>query len=160
MSLGRGMVTVCGSIGASETKANKRDARYRSVAKTIILGSCDSAASRRPGPSKNKPVCFLVRDRSGQALAYVYFEEEPGPRSAAKLLTKDESRRIAAKIAKLPELLRSDDRLRPPWSIEKEAAYCCVAATILVQKANNSAVFDNGLLSALACGAPCRAEQS
>jgi hypothetical protein len=49
--------------------------------------------------------CYVVHDRGGQKLAYVYFEEEPGRRSAAKLLTKDEARRIATNIAKLPVLL-------------------------------------------------------
>jgi hypothetical protein len=35
--------------------------------------------------------CLVVRASNGQQLAYVYFEDEPGRRSAAKLLSKDEA---------------------------------------------------------------------
>ena len=54
-----------------------------------------------PWSVEEQPACFVVRDSNRQQLAYVYFEDESGRRSAAKLLTKDEARRIAANIAKL-----------------------------------------------------------
>jgi hypothetical protein len=53
---------------------------------------------------------FVIKDHAGQKLAYVYYEED-GRRLAAKLLTKDEARRIAANVAKLPEPLRNELQL-------------------------------------------------
>ena len=48
----------------------------------------------------------MVKDASGQALAYMYFEKEPLRRFRRReLLTRDEAQRIAAIFAKVPQLL-------------------------------------------------------
>jgi hypothetical protein len=59
-----------------------------------------------PWSAEETDACFIVGDANRQALAYVYFEDEPGRRAAAHILTRDEARRIAANIAKLPGLAR------------------------------------------------------
>jgi hypothetical protein len=46
-------------------------------------------------------------DANGQALAYLYSRDNPTEALQAKMLTKDEARRIAVNIARLSELLGS-----------------------------------------------------
>jgi hypothetical protein len=70
-----------------------------------IVALCLIAAFRRLGRLMTMARAS-VRDHSGQALAYLYYENEPGRRVAANLLTRDEARRIAISMAKLPELLK------------------------------------------------------
>jgi hypothetical protein len=45
------------------------------------------------------PQCSGQGWHAGQQLAYIYYESEPDRRSAAKLLSKDVARRIAATAA-------------------------------------------------------------
>jgi hypothetical protein len=46
---------------------------------------------------------FVVKNREGKELAYINYEDDPNKRSTLKLLSRDEARRIAAAIAKLPD---------------------------------------------------------
>ena len=59
-----------------------------------------------PWDVEDNGAAFIVRDVDGQALSYVYYENEPGPRAAVGLLTRDVARSIALNVAKLPDLLR------------------------------------------------------
>ena len=69
--------------------------------------------SRRfPSPwrADKVPGGYVVRDANGQALAYLYCRDNEAEARHAKVLTKDEARRIAVNIARLPELLGKADR--------------------------------------------------
>jgi hypothetical protein len=50
--------------------------------------------------------CFVVKASNGQPLVFIYYGESAARRSLAGLLTRDAARRIAASIAKLPDLMR------------------------------------------------------
>ena len=50
------------------------------------------------------PGGYVVKDATGRALAYVYARETRA--DTANVLTMDEARRVAANIAKLPDLLK------------------------------------------------------
>ena len=59
-----------------------------------------------PWTAERIPGGYVVKDATGQALAYVYARETKGEADTAKVLTMDEARRIAANIAKLSNLLK------------------------------------------------------
>jgi hypothetical protein len=63
------------------------------LSKVIQFHECQQVNGANPLPARRFPppwsvqqqdACFVVRDRHGQALAYIYFEDEPGRRAAAK----------------------------------------------------------------------------
>jgi hypothetical protein len=75
-----------------------------------------------PWSIEESTACFIVRDRDKQSLAYVYFENELGRRSSAKLLTRDEAFIIAVNITKLPSVPRQilKDIPKPPNSASRD----------------------------------------
>jgi hypothetical protein len=62
---------------------------------------------RFPAPwrADKTPGGFVVRGTNGQAIAHVYARVDAAEARQAKVLTKDEARRIATNMARPPELL-------------------------------------------------------
>jgi hypothetical protein len=54
------------------------------------------------------PGGYVVKDATGQALAYVFGRETRADADIAKVLTMDEARRVAGNIAKLPNYLAAN----------------------------------------------------
>ncbi|MEJ8571198.1 hypothetical protein [Microbaculum marinum] len=87
-----------------------------------------------PWPVVERAECYTVESATGQILVYIYFEDEPGRRGATGRLTKDEARRLAANVAKLPDLLGAsapDGRLRAPLEAALAAVDVTAPATVV-----------------------------
>ena len=81
-------------------------AGHRLDAKTKM--SEPPASRRLPAPWRvvEHAESYVVEDVNGQALAYVYFEDDPVRRSLTNRLTSDEAWRAASNISKLRDLLK------------------------------------------------------
>jgi hypothetical protein len=70
----------------------------------MVPSSPMPSARRFPPPSSidQQTESFVVKDATGQPLAYVYFEDEPQRQMSMKRLSRDEAFLVAVNIAKLP----------------------------------------------------------
>jgi hypothetical protein len=74
----------------------------------ILNGYTQPMARRFPTPWSVDDIggCFVVKAGNGQPVIFIYYGGGVGRRSLARLLTRDAARRIAAGIAKLPDLVQ------------------------------------------------------
>jgi hypothetical protein len=82
----------------------------------------------QPWTIDDNGTCFIVKGRGGQELAHVYYGDELGRCAAAGQLTRDEARRIAMNVLKLPELppAKSDQ----PLTFDRDSEYFGATETL------------------------------
>lgn len=73
---------------------------------------------RTPWSFEESGESFTIRDADGNPLAYIYFEDEPTRRNMGKRLTKDEARRMAVQIERIPELLKVERQAKSGGGFE------------------------------------------
>ena len=87
-------------VGEGKRRGPVLRLRPATIAPVSVLSSTDGSPPLSAAWSVEETApCFIVRHANGQALAFVYCEDDPGRRATAKLLTRDEARRIAAGAA-------------------------------------------------------------
>ena len=92
----KGSRTLLFPLGRAKRQAScPRDTPCRSAQKPKRENSAD------PGCVDCRVLFYSIR-----AFRLVFLADQPGRRAVAHLLTRDEARRIAANIARLPELLK------------------------------------------------------
>jgi hypothetical protein len=59
-----------------------------------------------PWSIEERSESFIVKDATGQRVAYVYFEDEPQRQRSTRRVSRDEAFLLAVNIAKLPSVPR------------------------------------------------------
>ena len=84
--------------------------------KKIAVGETAPTKPRRfvrPWSVTERDGAYEVQDAASLNLATVHFEDQPDRQSQLNRLSKDEARRVAAQIARLPTLLRIEKGIDP-----------------------------------------------
>lgn len=67
---------------------------------------------RRPWQIEEHPESFVIQSADGFPIVYIYFEDEPVRQNTLKRMSKDEARRVAANVVRLPELIEIEKQFR------------------------------------------------